>query len=345
MHIFIDEAGSFTYSAEPDVWSAIGALVVPDCSLGRAEQALIKFKAENGFTPDAEVKFKHITDGASYYRLLDALVDAHCTFFGMAADAHKSPPEAVQSTRHSFTQGATKYIGKMRHASGVATVNQIATQIAKLSDPLFVQFVCQVQLMHNVVAGAINYYSQWLPEELSSFTWRIDGKDPLKQTSYEDVFEKMSPVYLQTISLSNPITLIQGQGWDYTHLQQHLYQPGTAPSYLKDDYGIDAGGDGGLDIQGLFRKDIKFVNSKGCSGVQLADLLCSGLRKCLRGELQDNMRVAAGMGQLMLGQLRSEGMPPLLLLSMKDASPVEGAVVNVIWEMHKQQKPAVREWT
>lgn len=345
MYIFIDEAGSFTYDAAPDVWSTVCALVVPTSSMIKVEEALYQFKAENGFPPETEVKFKHIKDESSFYRLMSALEDAHCTLFAMGADAHASPPEAIRATRDSFVQGAVTHIDKMRHESGIAAVQQIANQIARLSDPLFVQFVCQVHLMHNLVGGAISYYAQWLPEELSSFIWRIDGKDPLKQTPYEDVFERMSPVYLQTLSLSNPIPFITAVGWDYSHLQPHLYQPGAVPSYLKDDYNIDVGSDGGLDIQSVFRKDIKFVNSKDCMGVQLADLLCSGLRKCLRGELQDNMRVATGLGQLMLEQLSRRREPPILLLSMNDSSPLEGSVVNVIRRMHRQQKSAIRKRT
>ncbi|WP_441295729.1 hypothetical protein [Pseudomonas umsongensis] len=43
---------------------------------------------------------------------------------------------------------------------------------------------------------------------------------------------------------------------------------------------------------------MQFVDSKSDFGVQLADLLTSGLRRCLKKELNDNLRVAAFLGRL-----------------------------------------------
>lgn len=340
MNIFIDEAGSFTYDKAQNVWSTVCALVVPSASMGVVERALNEFKAENGFASADEVKFKHIQYEMSFFRLLLVLVNSHCTLFGMAVDAHVNPPEAIRMCREATVQGALRHIDKMLYQAGRDAVQFAADQVARLSDPLFVQFICQVRLMHRVVGGAINYYAQWMPAELGSFVWRIDQKNPANKTNYEDVFEKLSPAYLQTLSLSDPDILVRSGWWDYSHLQRYMYQSGSEPTYLRDVYGLDIQVADGLNIQKVFREDIQFVDSKSLFGVQLADLMSSGLRKCLRGELKDNQRAAAFMGRLMVQRPRRE--PPLLLLSMNDSSPVEGLAAELIRLMQWQQRPAIR---
>jgi hypothetical protein len=68
--------------------------------------------------------------------------------------------------------------------------------------------------------------------------------------------------------------------------------------HLNDVYGIDA--TTGLNARKLFCGDMRFVDSKDSHGIQVAHLIASGIRKCLRGEFCDNESVAAALGKMMV---------------------------------------------
>lgn len=338
MHIFIDEAGTFVYTPETDAWSTACALVVPDGSMAAVEQALLQFKEKNGFVADEEVKLNAVKDEVSYFTLLIALANANCTLFALAVDAHTNTPEATRNHQEANVRLLLKHKDKMRHSSGREAVQLASDQVAQLSAQLYTQFICQVQLMHDVVSHAITYYAQHSPAELSSFTWRVDQKEPTKKTEYEEAFEKLSPAYLQTLSLSNPLLMIEGM--DYSHLSRYVFPPGEEPTYLRDDYNIDIDTKGSVNLQRLFREDIRFVDSKDFRGVQLADLLSSGLRRCLRDVFKDNLRAAAFLGRLMVQHQGKQ--PPLLLLSLGEEKVLEGRARALVNMMHRQQRPFLR---
>lgn len=69
----------------------------------------------------------------------------------------------------------------------------------------------------------------------------------------------------------------------------------------------------GLDIQKIIRKDIKFVDSKRDEGVQIADLLASGLRRLLKNEFKNNEFAALLFAKLFVQEVKNK--PPLKLIS------------------------------
>ena len=87
-------------------------------------------------------------------------------------------------------------------------------------------------------------------------------------------------------------------GFDYSHTQEYIYSPDEFPSYLNDVYGIAAAT--GLNARKPFYGDMRFVDSKDSLGIQVAHLIASGIRKCLRGEFCDNESVAAALGKMMV---------------------------------------------
>lgn len=333
MHIFIDEAGTFVYTPQVNAWSTVGALVVPDEHLAEAEQALNRFKGENGFDAGDEVKLKSVKDELSYFKLLNALASANCTFYGLAMDAHTNTPEAVSEHQQVSANLLLKHIDKMRFQSGRDSIQLAFDQVSRLPTQLYIQFISQVQLMNDVLSHSINYYAQSSPTELASFTWRIDRKEPTKKVEYEEVFEKLSPGYLQSISLASPMIMIEGV--DYGHLSRYEFAPGTEPTYLRDEYNIHIE-EAGLDVQKIFRGDIAFVDSKETRGIQLADLLSAGLRRCLRGEFKDNLRAAAFLGRLMVQHMGKK--PPVLLLTLGKEKHLEESTRRMIAMMHRQQR-------
>ena len=132
------------------------------------------------------------------------------------------------------------------------------------------------------------YFVQRFPKDLGRYRWRIDQKNSTK-TEYETAFEMLTPAWLQSFSLEKPFQFLEGA--DYSAFRRFSYPEGSAPTYLKTVYGSDVRG-ASTNIGQLVREDLKFVDSQRDHGVQIADFLASGLRRCLRGGFKDNQQAA-----------------------------------------------------
>ena len=72
--------------------------------------------------------------------------------------------------------------------------------------------------------------------------------------------------------------------------------------------------------------------------MQVADLLASGLRRLLRGQFQDNRRVATALGKLMLQNRRGEH--PICLVALSDEeSSASTYVSKVVTQLALNSKP------
>lgn len=85
----------------------------------------------------------------------------------------------------------------------------LADEIQGLSPQLYVQLVCQVRLIDDVLRRAINYYAQRMPQTLRHFRWRIDQKNVEKPT-FEQAFARIAPALLQTRSIRDPFEAFCG---------------------------------------------------------------------------------------------------------------------------------------
>ncbi|WP_448090307.1 DUF3800 domain-containing protein [Pseudomonas azerbaijanoccidentalis] len=338
MRIFIDESGTFTFTPNQNAWSALGAVVILEEAMSAAEGALQQFKAENGVSPSDELKLGKVGDEMSYFRLLNRLAPLNCTLYALATDAHLNTPEAVGVHKGGCVKGLVKHLDKLVHQTLRDDIQSISNQVLRLSDQLYIQFICQIRLMHYVVKQAMTYYAQYNPESLGSFIWRVDQKDPERKTEFEDVFENLSPPYLQSMSITDPLPMVEG--FDYSHMARYDFSETEYPTYLKDNYNLDIEPRNVLDIKKLLREDIQFVDSKKDFGIQLADLLTAGLRRCLRQEFKDNLRAAAFLGRLMVNRGRSQ--QPVLLLSLGEEKPIDKVTEKLINMMTKQQRPMIR---
>ncbi|NNA54771.1 DUF3800 domain-containing protein [Pseudomonas koreensis] len=337
MHIFIDESGSFVFTEDHNSWSAVGAVVILEEAMGAAENVLHQFKAENGVAPDDELKFGKVNDELSYFRLLNRLAQLNCTLYSLATDAHLNTPEAVAAHKIKSAEKIVEHIDKMVHQTLRDDIQKISNQVLSLSDQLYIQFICQTKLMYHVVSQAMTYYVQTNPESLGSFVWRVDGKDPKKITDYENAFELLSPPYLQSMSIADPMPVIEG--FDYSHMARYEFSEAERPTYLRDHYGIDVKMTNALDIKKLIREDLQFINSKSHFGIQLADLLTGGIRRCLRREFKDNLRAAAFLGRLMVNRGRSQ--QPVLLLTLGEENSLDRPTTELINMMTRQQRAMI----
>ena len=107
------------------------------------------------------------------------------------------------------------------------------------------------------------------------------------------------------------------------------YATDDVPEYLESEYGIRV--ENALNIGKVIRDDLKFEDSRSNIGIQVADLLASGLRRCLRGQFQENQVIATALGRLTLQNQR--GKFPIHLVSFTeegDADPTAVRVVNTL---------------
>ena len=128
----------------------------------------------------------------------------------------------------------------------------------------------------SVIRLGVLYFVQRIPHELNSFRWRIDQKNA-RRTEYEKAFETIAPGLLQSISLEEPMMMLNGA--DYSAFKRFEYAKGEAPDHLMTTYGIDIDVSDSTNIGKLVHEDLKFVDSEKEAGVQVADLLASGMRR------------------------------------------------------------------
>ena len=92
-----------------------------------------------------------------------------------------------------------------------------------MPNQLYVQLICQVGLLDDVVRRAINFWVQRRPATLREFRWRVDQKNTTK-TTFEAAFEKIAPALLQTRSIEDPA--IRVRGFDYRHFSGYEFADG-----------------------------------------------------------------------------------------------------------------------
>ena len=332
MNIFVDESGSFVSAPNVNSWNCVVAYVAPEDDARRMRIFLAKLKRGSGHPVNEEIKLRDVSE-SEYFAFLQRLNTLSGVLFAVATDAGRNNLTNVIIHQKVQVLNILKNKPRMKYERGREAVQILSDQLEALSPQLYVQLHCQVILLFDVVSRSLLYFVQRHPKSLGKFRWRVDQKNTTK-IDFEDAFEKVAPAFLQSISLERPIVMLKGA--DYSYLTPYQYKEGEAPTYLKDDYGIEV--DSGINIQKIIRDDIKFVDSKANKGVQVADLLASGLRRCLRHGFTDNLEAARLLGQLMLQAQRHD--PPLLLIGFSDSRlSKNGAAYKAVNVMRRNSRP------
>jgi hypothetical protein len=240
------------------------------------DQRLRQLRISNGHEAGKETKLNDLAED-TYLQFIGNLADLNAVVFCTATDAGLNTTVRVLEHQQHQVEEILRHIDKMKYEGGRQGVLLMASQLGKLSPQLYVQLLCQINLMFDVVSRVITYYAQHDPGTLAEFKWRIDQKN-ISRTDFEDAFEKLSPPLLQTRSISEPLLMVKG--FDYSSMNQYEFEDGKMPEYLKEVYGIEV--EAGLNIQKLIRGNIKFMDSQDSPGIQAVDLIVSGIRRCLR---------------------------------------------------------------
>lgn len=295
MNIYIDESGSFVSASNKGAWNVVAAYASPETDTIKLEQCLGRLKIKNGNKNSDELKLRKVKESI-YFEFIKEISGLNGVLFCTATDDGLNEKDKVLEHQKRQAELMLANVDQMKYESGRKAVKYLTSQLEKLSPQLYVQLCCQLNLIFNAVGRMIPFFIQRNQNSLKKFRWRVDQKNSSKP-DFEDAFEKFSPAFLQTRSISEPMAIIEG--YDYTCLKKYRYQKGQLPEYLKEGYdGLDDAG--GLDIQKIIRDDIKFVDSQDVIGVQVVDLIVSGVRRCLRQEFANNEKAAHLLGGLMV---------------------------------------------
>jgi hypothetical protein len=293
--------------------------------------AVRKTRLAVGAAPNEEVKLNRL-DERTYLVFLDALDRKDILLFSTATDAGLNSLDRIARHQKMQVQSVRENIPRMKYEGGRLGVQLLSDQLEALSPQLYVQLICQVNLLHDVLRRSINYFAQRQPGTLREFRWRIDQKNNAKPT-FEEAFEKIAPVLLQTRSIREPMEWVRG--FNYSYMKLYEFVQGKAPDFLQTEYGLpemDA-----INIQKIIRGNIEFVDSKSLDGIQAIDLLASGLRRLLRGEFSDNIGIASAIGRLTLQNRR--GLNPISLTTFSaDEIIATSHVAKVIRVMSENSK-------
>lgn len=338
MEILIDEAGTFAMKgASENSWCVVAAYACPETEKRKYQKILADLKRREKVNLSEEIKLRQVSE-RSYFKFLNELDQLNGALLCTATDSGLNLENLVQKHQKAQTVSLGKNIYEMKYESGKKAVRYLTSQIEDLPAQLYVQLTCQIQLMHTFVNRGISYFVQRNPNSLRHFRWKIDQKEPQKKIDFEDAFEKFCPALLQTLSLQEPTPALD---WcDYRPMAEYMYRKGEIPDYLVDKFPHLKNAEG-FDIQKIVRKDIQFLDSKSYLGIQVVDLLASGLRKLLKQGFDDNEGAARYLGRLMIQNIRNN--PPIKLVTFGSEKKLDELLANLVRIMIRSCRPMIKK--
>lgn len=320
MIIAIDESGTFVNAPTRNSWCIVSAYVFSERVQSRSYAALKKLKKDSGVSAHQEIKLKNVPEDV-YFRFVTELSKLGGVLFAVATDSHINDNHSVIRHRTIQANKIRENEPKMIYEEGKKAISLLFNEIDSLSPQLYIQLQCQIQLLSDIFHRAFLYYVQRDPKTLRKYKWKIDQKNTTK-TVYEKAFEKVVCPILQTISFSEPMIFLKEA--DYSYMAPYLYSEDDVPKYVEEAFGKKL--DGGVNIGKIVRDDMAFPDSKLELSVQIADLLASGVRRCLRSEFANNHIAAQLLGSLMLDGVKEE--PPIKFVGFQEHEEITDASIG-----------------
>lgn len=334
MHIYIDESGVFRPATNSHAWCVVTALVVPEPVVRKLAPLLLPYKLACGKRYDEEVKLRDLRED-QILSFLGKLSAIDCTAYCVAAEMSLVTDEQAQLHQNEQVEKITHHVDKMKYPEGRARLLALGEDVSGLSSQLYMQLVCQVILVKEVIDRAILFHVQRTPKCLRRFRWRIDQKNTTKSL-FEMTFEKVAPSLLQSMALSEPTYACTD--FDYSSMEEFVYTKENAPTYLRDTYGLDVSPAGGLKVGKLLRSDLAFPSSQSEAGLQAVDLVASSVGRLLRGRFVDEANAAKALGSLMVQNLRDE-FPIRLVSFARTDTALDDRIVEIMRTFRRYSKP------
>lgn len=275
MHIFIDESGTFSHSANgTSSVSAVGALVIPSTKLASFDKLYGRLRAKlpkhNG-----EVKGRLLSE-AGLASVVSVLYKLGCIFEAVATDSSFHTPDEILAHRKGQEQKITKHLTEEHHPNLVREVTALRAQLSEMPIQLYLQAVAMSELVYHTMNHANLFYCTRLPQELGSYHWRIDGKNRIGITQWEDWWHKVVLPVTESKTVREP--MIAMEGGDYRWHDQFRVEP----SEYKKQFMPNTERHDCYDLNRVLREDFSF-SSDIEYGLEAADILVNALRRSLAG--------------------------------------------------------------
>ncbi len=152
MNIYIDESGSFVNAQNLGAWNVVAGYVTPNGDSQNLEECLEKLKISSGYSFDDELILRMI-DEVPYLNFLQELSKLSGVVFCCATDAGENGNGVISRHQERQSNLMLKHIDKMQHQSGRDAIEFDSSQVENLSQQLYAQLICQLNLMFEIVTG------------------------------------------------------------------------------------------------------------------------------------------------------------------------------------------------
>jgi len=289
MHIFIDESGTFAPASEPGAWCVVAAYVVGSRDRVAAEEALNTLKARTGHSPTDEIKRRDVSE-EEYFRFLEDLSTRGGFLVSVATDAAVN--KGVVESQIGQVRVIREAIDGLKAPKDKFEAGALAAAMEVLSPQLYMEIICRMHLALLAVNVGVSHYVQTEPQTLWRMDWCFDAKGGTG-AAFEKAHGPLMAGLASEMSRANPMPFVAGA--DYSSFGRFIRGGAAA---LRPMSPRQARGDVMVDAQRVYREQQAFVDSARSRGVQIADLLVSGIAALLRGKFSDQERAARCLGRL-----------------------------------------------
>lgn len=331
MFIYLDESGSFVPAEGAGAWCTVAAYAIPERSRRDLEVVLATSKKKILGHSNGECKLKDFSE-AQYLAFLNDLSKLEGLLFCTAVDAGRQTAADIKNHLVGQVQGILRHKDKIISDEARRGLQDYADKFSGMPPQLYLQLTAQYETVFSVLRGAKLYFVQRVPSALGNFRWRVDQKNT-GQSVFEESFMVFSAAMAAARSHSDPDGMLRGA--DYSHFERFRFAEGT-PTYMKELYGVTMRE--AFDVGKVMRENFEFVDSKESLGVQVSDLLASGVRRCLRGGFTNNGAVAHSLGALMVAGRHDKF--PVELISLANAGPAD-EIETVLRVMRANIRPMI----
>lgn len=283
MHIYIDEAGSFTTFPEShSSISCVAALIVPESVHDTLFTEFETRVRRLGFT-NAEIKGRLLSE-PYFDESIRAVYNTQRAFLRIAAiDMGLHTVSMIEEHKKRQAERLREQMDDRFSPALVKQVYGLASQIEELVPQLYVESVLLTRLIASVIQTGTLLFSQVESASLGRFSWRVDAKDR-RVTKYEELWRTLILPFLQSETLRSPMIFLS-EG-NYSHFApfenpdlpvapDHLRAAVACPNEIFSTFSVSR-----------IMTDLQFVDSSSSLGLQLADVLANCFRRASNQHLQ-----------------------------------------------------------
>ena len=157
MYIYIDESGLFSTSDNENSWSSVGAIVIPDESLEKVENALNRLKQVNKLNNSEELKRNRPDSSSeSFIYFIKSLKKYKCTLHVISTNGTFNDEESIINHKKSLIKAIQEFIKQKKYSD--SNFSKLINIICELSLQQYNQFIHQSIIIYNLLVKIITFY-------------------------------------------------------------------------------------------------------------------------------------------------------------------------------------------